>query len=562
MSLLLLFLLPFVFSQPIRPNGNDRDNLLPVQPDTPIFNQRLRSGCVRNFRTFDGVCTSFGTPERKLWASTNRPHFSYFQGRDTLVPRGEALPSARLVSNMLCRQGGNTPEPRGLAEMATFFGQFIDHTIVATTTNKAEPMPIKIPDGDPVAANFSKSEMPFFRSVRVRVRTRDMTQTPSNVLPSAIDLASVYGPNKERCDALRQPFGGLMKTSSDGMLPLNYAGLNNAPRSGPEFFLAGDHRANEHPMLTTLHTVFLREHNHIAWELARKFPKWNSEMLFQVARKINGAQMQKIVYEQWYPAVTGRRLGRYSGFSKNVDPTVSVSFSTAGFRVGHTMVGNRVNRAWKGNQRMASLSLKEMFFKSADKMKKDGLEVFLRGAMINRAQKIDVKVNDALRNFLFTGIGGEEGLHDLVALNIQRGRDHALPTYNALRVKLGFPKAVTFAQITRNKNVRSALQNVYKSAGLVEMWPGLMAEDHAKGSSMGPTMLRLWRREFTRLRDGDSFFYLAAGMFSKRLREEIPRVGALYNGTEDTFRGILLRNTEIIERDLPKKMFFVDGYGA
>lgn len=558
LSLLTLFLfVPQARSQPIQPNGNDRAQLVPVQPDSPIYVARQRSGCTREFRTFDGSCTNFGTPERKLWGSTNRPHFSYFQGRDTLTPRGQTLPSARLVSNMLCRQSNDIFDPRGLNEMTTFFGQFIDHSIIATITNKAEPMPIQIPENDPIMANFSKGQLPFFRSIRVRVRTRDMTQTPSNTLTSVIDLASVYGASKERCNLLRAREGGLMRSGPGDMLPLNEPKLNNAPRSGPEFFLAGDHRANEHPMLTALHTVFLREHNSIARELKKVFPAWSNERLFQNARKINGAQMQKIVFDQWYPAITGRKLDTYRGFKKSVDPTVSLSFSTAGFRVGHTMVGNRINRRGKKNIKLPPFSLTSMFFRSASEMKSNGIEDFLRGALANRAQKIDLKVHNSLRNFLFTGIEGEEGL-DLIAMNIQRGRDHALPTFNALRVQFGISKAVTFDQITSNKNVQSAMQNVYKSAGLVEAWPGLVAEDRAPGSSMGPTMLALWRREFVRLRDGDSFYYQASGMFSNATMEKIPRVRALFSKTEDTFRAILLRNTDVVESELPPRMFFVD----
>lgn len=348
-----------------------------------------------------------------------------------------------------------------------------------------------------------------------------------------------------------------MRTSPGDMLPLNQRKLSNGPRSGPEFFLAGDHRANEHPVLTALHTVFLREHNSIARELAKLFPHWSDELLFQNARKINGAQMQKIVYDQWYPAITGRKVPNYRGIKTSVDPTVSLSFSTAGFRVGHTLVGNRINRRGKGNAKLPSFSLTSMFFRPASEMKSNGIDDFLRGALANRAQKIDLKVHDSLRNVLFTGVEGEEGL-DLIAMNIQRGRDHALPTFNALRVQFGIPKAVTFNQITSNRNVQSALQNVYKSAGLVEAWPGLVAEDHAPGSSMGPTMLALWRREFVRLRDGDSFYHQASGMFSNAMMEKVPRVRALFNKTEDTLRSMLLRNTDIVESELPPRMFFVD----
>ena len=41
--------------------------------------------------------------------------------------------------------------------------------------------------------------------------------------------------------------------------------------------LAGDERAAEQPLLTALHTMFLRLHNSVADELANINPTWNDE---------------------------------------------------------------------------------------------------------------------------------------------------------------------------------------------------------------------------------------------------------------------------------------------
>ncbi len=54
--------------------------------------------------------------------------------------------------------------------------------------------------------------------------------------------------------------------------------------SGP-CFLAGDSRANEQPNLAVMHTLFVREHNRIAGEIARinrGNRDWDDERIYQV----------------------------------------------------------------------------------------------------------------------------------------------------------------------------------------------------------------------------------------------------------------------------------------
>lgn len=558
--LLLLLLLPaLLHAQAPRTNGINKDALDPVSPNTEEFRKRRNLNCNVPFRMLDGTCSSIGSPENQLWGSTNRPHFSYF-GRSSATPVGRDRPSPRLISNELCRQSMDTREERGLSDMVTFFGQFVDHTIVATPTDETERdrLDIKIPRDDPIFANFTEGKLPFVRSKRIRVSGSSSQVRPQNSLSSVLDLASVYGPDEVRIRALRVFRGGLLKTSGSNLLPLNTGRINNAPVLGRKFFLAGDHRANEHPVLTSLHTIFMREHNDIAKELSVKFPDWSDEDVYQNARHINIAQFQKIVFDEWYPAITGRRLPRYTGFNRNVDPTVSVVFSTAAFRIGHTLVGNEVARAGRRNSRQSPFPFNNMLFTGTSIITRQGIETFLRGAMITRAQRIDLQVTNVLRNFLFTNVQGEEGL-DLIALNIQRCRDHGCPSYVEIRRFFLSGRSATvrrFSDITRNRNVQSALQSVYGTVGKIDPWIGLMAEDHVRGSSMGPTMLAIWNREFLRLRDGDRFHFRARNHFS-RDQLQIPRARDLLR-KNDVFKELLMRNARISRSELPRRMFFVN----
>ena len=67
------------------------------------------------------------------------------------------------------------------------------------------------------------------------------------------------------------------------------------------FVSTGDSRVNAYPGLGALHTIFMRYHNYIAGELAEQHLDYDDETLFQEARKIVIAVLQRITYngEDW-----------------------------------------------------------------------------------------------------------------------------------------------------------------------------------------------------------------------------------------------------------------------
>lgn len=472
----------------------------------------------------------------------------YDDGAST--PAGPLRKSAREISNILSEQLSSVTNAYNLSDYFWQWGQFLDHDIDLTESLAAEPFFIPVPMGDP---HFDPTStgievILLFRSIHDGGNTILNPREQLNGITSFIDASNVYGSDSIRAAELRTFNKGKLLTSAQKLLPFNTAGLPNAGGPDPALFLAGDVRVNEQMALTAMHTLFLREHNRLAKKIRLADQGLTDEEIYQRARKIVGAYMQVITYNEFLPLLLGvAAIPPYTGYDNSVDPMIINEFSTAAYRFGHSMLSPDLLRIHK-NGKAKFVDLADAFFNPELFVKQGGVYSLLLGLAKQEAQALDSLVVDAVRNFLFgpPGAGG----FDLPALNLQRGRDHGLSDYNSVRFALGLPKVVSYGAITSDPVLATKIASAYPDIDDMDLWVVGLTEDKVTGSVLGETFHTIIREQFIRLRDGDRFWYENDNYFldNPELLEDVK---------ETTLADIIRRNTHI-DDELQDNVFIVD----
>ncbi len=199
----------------------------------------------------------------------------------------------------------------------------------------------------------------------------------------------------------------------------------------------------------------------------------------------------------------------------------------------------------------------------------------LQGIGLEAQYKNDEQIDNQLRSVLFQiPVPGNphcldgptlpecfRGVVDLGAIDVERGRDHGMPSYNQLRraygldaealvpgdhrrVDRGVPGrsradagrrdqrsgqpglrgrsstlTATWSTLdaeeagalpvrgVRRTTLAARLKAIYGSVNNVDAFTGMVAERHVPGTEFGELQLAIWKKQFEALRDGDRFFY-------------------------------------------------------
>jgi hypothetical protein len=183
----------------------------------------------------------------------------------------------------------------------------------------------------------------------------------------------------------------------------------------------------------------------------------------------------------------------------------AVEFSTAAFRIGHEQLNGDIRFLDNsGKPIRPALDLTQAFDNPVP-LEQVGIDPILKYLASDNAQEVNTQVIDQIRNMLFgpPGSGGQ----DLLALDIQRGRDHGLADYNTIRQAYGLLPVTNFDQITSDPDLRALLQELYGDVDHIDVFIGGLAEDHLPGASVGPTFQAILVDQFQRTRDGDRLWF-------------------------------------------------------
>lgn len=480
---------------------------------------------VDGFASFDGSGNNVDSPQLgAVGENFNRIAPAAYADGFSEPARLDAM-NARDISNILAAQDESIINDRFITSMWFQWGQFLDHDINRVFDVRGFEMTSEVTSLD-ISEDFPFNRSPY----DPETGTTDPREHVNHV-SSFIDGSVVYGSSDERADILRTMEAGKLRsqeTDVGELLPFNTDGIANDPAPVSDFFLAGDVRSNENIGLTSMQTLFVREHNRIAEDLAAtEFAGQDlsdpevDELIYQRARQQVIGLIQNITYNEFLPSTLGfNAIPTYSGYDPTVDPTISNEFAAAVYRIGHTTLANELLIGADGD----SVALADAFFQPHIVLEQ-GIDGILEGLTLQQMQEADNFIVDGVRNFLDDGPG-----FDLAAINIQRGRDHGLPDFNTMRESIGLDPIEDFSELTSNKELADLFEDIYGSPDDADPWIALISEDHVPGTMTGETNYAYLVDQFTRLRDGDRFWFqnaldpeLAAEIKATRLSDVIER---------------------------------------
>ena len=352
----------------------------------------------------------------------------------------------------------------------------------------------------------------WFTDSFLRIDRVDRLKNTSN---HQIDLCNVYGLTRKQTNLLRSFQGGKLKTQmlerADGVAeeyplfyyndPENsvvdpqfealYTPLHTEQRLPPhlkaKLFAMGVDRANVQLGYVMLTTLCIREHNRVCDILAKQYPDWDDERLFQTTRNIVMVMMLNIIMEEYIYHITPYYFNFFAdppafrNASWYRENWMAIEFSFV-YR-WHSAIPEMIRYQGKETSLGATLWNNQMFIDQ-------GL-----GALMEETCSQPGSLIGLFNTPDFPAKKTEEGMATFIDITelatIQLGRETQLASYNDYRELCGFPRVTAFKQITGDKYAQQKLKELYGDVDKVEFFVGLYAEDVREGSTIPSLVARL-----------------------------------------------------------------------
>jgi prostaglandin-endoperoxide synthase 2 len=337
----------------------------------------------------------------------------------------------------------------------------------------------------------------FLRSDR-SVEGKDERDITKNESTHEIDLAQLYGSTPEVTAMLRdrdQPMLLAYQEIAGEQYPpdlygthgervpcfetLRVIGTKHLMVDNQQLLAMGSDVSNSQIGYAMLNTLFLREHNRIARQLATSDGScdWSQGHIFAAARNVLTVLLIKVVIEEYinhiHPYHFQFRLDA-RGFDRQ--PWMRPNWTAVEFNLlyrWHSLIPDTLH---VGDE---VLPLAKTAFRTKDFFKRHGLAAIIDTASRQRAGRIGLRNTPAML------------LEMAERPSILAGRKVRLRGYNEYRQACGFPRAKSFEDISSDPDICAALRDVYGNVDEVEFYTGLFAEETRPNSVLPPLMGRL-----------------------------------------------------------------------
>ncbi|KAL4142196.1 hypothetical protein QTP88_004702 [Uroleucon formosanum] len=438
------------------------------------------------YRSINGSCNNLGTP---TWGAAETPFIrmidanysdGYYAFR--LQSNGSALPSPRLVNlKVFLNQDIYKVDENNV--LLVPFGQLIAHDVSglfldiptdghggvidgcvdenARKTFTQCQMVVENPPDDPIYSKHNIFCMGLFRSLTSRNYSCPLYPTQFvNNNTHFVDASEVYGSDESYSLHLRMMEGGR----------LNFSTSENGQMFCP--FLASKN------LDLTVHT-----NNDTEYDTGEDF------------QEMYGLNDMNI-------------------YDPTINPSATQEFSTAGFRILHSLIPVQFNFMNEDYKIEYSVNVTDWMRESNLLPIENNFDKLLKGFLETPGRLLQPSYNFFISNFMLAKINEPPYTgRDLLTIDIVRGRDVGLQPYNYVRHLCGYPLANDFEDLADLIHIKDIikLKELYNTVNDIDLMVGILLEKHSDGAIVGPTARCIIADGFYRFKAGDRFFYDVRG---------------------------------------------------